>query len=355
MTTMLHTLLLTTPLINTLYEDVASVLRLPTTPGRHSYPYFSQAGFREITLIYARSPKMKYRGLEIRLNPQVLLCPDRVIHSTSASEISKIPDMFAIQLRHLLGPLSDHLPHFNDWTCKRIDYCVDIRTEHVSDYIRLFQRSKVPNRFFQAKNKLDGSAYAKSGSVTLNFYDKEDELRKRILKSDTRINEQHLEEAHHLLRIEVQCESRKTNYLKQRYSFYNKGVYNFLHAPIAEELLLGYYDKSIGAGDFYSLYEARKIIRQANIQERTKEAARQTLELIAQVRSVDGARKQFIDGVVLEQSGFIQGSSVTFSRYVKLLRELGINPITIPRGWKIHHLPNLRENIVQILHEELTI
>ncbi|MEK4205013.1 hypothetical protein [Paenibacillus sp. FSL R10-2788] len=280
---------------------------------------------------------MTYRGLEIRLNPQVLLSPDRIIQSTTASEVSKIPDMFTIQLRNLLGTLSDHLPQFNDWICKRIDYCVDIRTEHVSDYIRLFQRSKVPNRFFQAKNKLNGSAYAKSGSVTLNFYDKEDELRNRISKSDTRIKEQHLEEAHHLLRIEVQ------------------GVYNFLHAPIAEELLLGYYDKSIGAGDFYSLYEARKIIQQANIQERTKEAARQTLELIAQVRSVDGARKQFMDGVVLEQSGFMQGSSVTFSRSVKLLRELGINPITIPRGWKIHHLPNLREHIVQILHEELTV
>lgn len=346
---MLHTMQITVSLPDEKqYNDIAKRLQLPVQRGNHMNKNFSHHGFREITLIHQTyRAGLVYRGIEIILNPKVMLHPDMLIQSTTADEIPQIADVFDEKLQLIFGGYRRYLPSFNQWICKRIDYCADVITEHVSDYIQLFQRSKIPNRHFEAKNKYEGSAYAMCGSMTLNFYNKQDELMKRRMKNkDTRITEEHVCAAEGLLRIEVQCERNKTNYIKQREGFSNKCIEHFLNPQLAQSIILNYYDKSIGSGDFYSLYEARKIINRSEIPQNSKQALLSTLDLISQARKVDTARKQFIEGIVLEGKGCFQGRGETFDRNVKKLRSLGINPVTIPRSWGIHHLPNIRSLII---------
>lgn len=350
---MLHTMQITVSLPDEKqYNDIAKRLQLPVQRGKHTNTYYSNQGFREITLIHQTyRPGLIYRGIEIILNPKVMLHPNMIIQSTTADEIPLIADVFDEKLQLIFGGYRRYLPSFNQWICKRIDYCADVITEHVSDYIRLFQRAKVPNRHFEAKNKLQGSAYAICGSMTLNFYNKQDELMKRRMnKKDTRITDEHIHAADDMLRIEIQCERNKTNYMKQREGFSNKWIEHFLDPELAQATILNYYDKSIGSGDFYSLYEARKIINRAELRQNSKQSLLRTLELISQARRMDTARKQFMEGVILEGNGHWQGSGETFDRNVKKLRLLGINPVTIPRSWGIHHLPNVRPLITAAAH-----
>lgn len=344
---MLHTMQITVSLPDEKqYNDIAKRLQLPVQRGKHSTEKYSHHGFREITMIHQiYRPGMVYRGIEIILNPKVMLHPDMLIQSITADEVPLIADVFDEKLQLIFGGYHRYLPSFNHWICKRIDYCADVITEHVSDYIRLFQRSKIPNRHFEAKNKFEGSAYAICSSMILNFYNKQDELMKRRMKN-TRITEEHVRAAEGMLRIEVQCERNKTNYIKQREGFSNKWIEHFLNPQLAQSIILNYYDKSIGSGDFYSLYEARKIINRSEIPQNSKQSLLSTLDLISQARKVDTARKQFMEGIVLEGKGRFQGSGVTFDRNVKKLRSLGINPVTIPRSWGIHHLPNIRPLII---------
>lgn len=342
---MLHTMLITASLPDEKqYNDIAKRLQLPVQRGKHTNTHYSNKGFREIMLIHQTyRPGLTYRGIEIRLNPKVLLNPNMLIQSTTVDEVPLIAARFNEQLQIIFGGFHRYLPSFNQWICKRIDYCADVITEHVSDYIRLFQRAKVPNRHFEAKNKLEGSAYAMCSSMTLNFYNKQDELiKRRTVRNDTRITDEHIRAAEGILRVEVQCERNKTNYMKQREGFSNKCVEHFLDPRLAKETILNYYDKTIGSGDFYSLYEARKIINRARIRQDSKQALYETLDLVSQVRRMDAARKQYMEGVILEGKGPLQGSGETFDRNVKKLRSLGINPVTIPRSWGIHHLPSIR-------------
>lgn len=345
---MLHTMLLATPLTRELHDELSVHFGLSAKTERRTTIFHSNNGFREITLVHVERNRFIYRGIEIILNPKMLLDRQRgVVHSTSTVEVPQIADAFNWVLPNIFGKFSWQLPEFSGWACKRIDYCVDITTEHVSEYVRLFQRCKLPNHHYKGENKLKGSAYFRSGSVNVNFYDKWDELSKRLYTEHTTVTEEHVAEAKNILRFEIQCLRGKTNYIKKQEEFEDKSIEHFLDPKLAERLVLGYYDKTIGSEEFYSLYEAEKIIGMAELQERTKEVLINTVKLIAQARGVDKARKQFAKGIFLDGVGRIKGSKETFNRNLKKLRCLNVNSVTIPRNWKIHHLSNLRDALVQ--------
>lgn len=75
-----------------------------------------------------------------------------------------------------------------------------------------------------------------------------------------------------------------------------------------------------------------------------------TLRLIAQARSVNEAKKQFADGVKLKNTDVrMKGTVRTFNKYLKLLKDMEINPITVPKNWEVDILQNLSELIVKVL------
>jgi hypothetical protein len=208
------------------------------------------------------------------------------------------------------------------WTLNRIDYAINITTPYVKEYIELFQRSDIPYRFqipYDKKAKIrkhkQGSYYIFNKSTIINFYDKSDERLKK--KGEV------VESAKDILRLEVQCKKGKTNAMKYKYDFDIKYLGYFLSKELSTETLANYYYKTIGTGEFYKLDKAKEIINNSDNKPGMKEKLIKVLEEVNSNRSIWKAKKN------------TQYSEESFRKYLKIIRELEINPITVPRRWDI--------------------
>jgi len=99
------------------------------------------------------------------------------------------------------------------WSTRRVDYTVDRYTDYTPLYIDLFQRGRIP-RDMEQRRRDPGSYYLElpSEDVTVNFYNKEDQLRNRGFQDGDRL----MREARGLLRLEVQCQGRKLDHIRDR-------------------------------------------------------------------------------------------------------------------------------------------
>ncbi|MEK4471782.1 hypothetical protein NSQ91_00985 [Paenibacillus sp. FSL R7-0048] len=350
---MLHTIELTTRVEVSIFYALRREFGMQVFSASQKTDEFRNYGFREVQLNSNDINGMIIRLMVIRLNTKVLLDNQETLLSTQASETYRIATAFNERKSTIFGDFTSELPDFDQWTCRRIDYCVDVITEHVSAYVVLFQRCKLPSRHYNITIKKKGSSYMKSNSVTLNFYDKFDQLEKHLLALDKTMSNKEQNEATNMLRFEIQCQRGKTDYIKRREGFDTKSIEHFLDSSLSNKLILDYYDKSIGTGDFYSLHGARAIVDRANLQFRTKQTLLNTLKLIAQTRSIEKARVQFIAGVDIGGGTVVKGSRKTFNDNIKKIRLLGVNPVTIPRNWEIAFLPNPRGLILSRIQSEL--
>lgn len=350
---MLHTILLTTRVEASIFNALRVELGMQVSPASQKTDEFRNYGFREVQLNRNDIDGMIIRLAVIRLNTKVLLDNQETILSTQASETHRIAMAFNERKSIIFGDFTSDLPDFDQWTCRRIDYCMDVITEHVSAYVALFQRCKFPSHHYNIKIKKKGSSYMKSNSVTLNFYDKYDQLEKHLLALNKTMTNKEMSEATNMLRFEIQCLRGKTDYIKRREGFDSKSIEHFLDPSLSNKLILDYYDKSIGSGDFYSLHAARVIVDRANLQFRTKQTLLNILKLIAQARSIEKARVQFIDGADIGVGTIIKGSRKAFNDNLKKIRSLGVNPVTIPRNWEITFLPNPRGLILSRMQSEI--
>lgn len=283
-------------------------------------------GFTEILLSkFKINPKYKndYMQLRIQLNPTKLLNKD-TIELTKESDLKEVEKRFnkVIEKIHL------DLNTFLFWTLNRVDYAVNISTSYVKEYIELFQRSDIPYRFqilYDKKAKVrkhkEGSYYISNKSTIINFYDKSDERLKK--KGEV------VESAKDILRLEVQCKKGKTNAMKYKYDFDVKYLGYFLSKELSTETLVNYYYKTIGTGDFYKLDKAIEIINNSGNTLGTKEKLINVLKEVNKSRSIWKARND------------TSYSKERFNHYLKLIRELGVNPVTIPRRWEVDYLKNI--------------
>ena len=283
-------------------------------------------GFTEIVLSkYKINNKYKhdYMQLTIQLNSTKLLNRD-IVELTKEEDLHEVSEKFnkIKEQIHL-----DLKPLFS-WTLNRIDYCINIKTPYVKEYIKLFQRCSLPYRFnipYDKKAKVrkhkEGSFYIFNNSTIINFYDKELERFNNTGKI--------LESAKDILRLEIQCKKGKTDYIKYKYNFDIKYLGYFTSEELSLNIISSYFDKIIGKGNYYKLDKARDIINSSKHTKSTKDKLINVLELINKHKSIDKAR---------ENSNYSKDS---FNRYIKKIRELNINPITIPRRWEIDILKDI--------------
>lgn len=234
------------------------------------------------------------------------------------------------------------------WKVNRLDYTINIHTPNVEEYIKLFQKADKPSSkadFRGVINKrkkekqLDGSFYLKSKSININFYNKLDQTRKKLANQKIALPPRLAQELSDILRFEVQCKSAKLSNLKHKYGFKTKNFPRFYSKDIALDTILDYYDETIGLGNYYKLSKARKIIDASSHGTRLKNSLKDTLTHIATKRSVWRARQTAENEINIKP--------VTFNEHLQYIRELGINPVTIPKSWTIDELPNLRNKIIE--------
>lgn len=298
----------------------------------HRTRYLQDIGFNEI-ILRKQTTKAKYPhpylSMEIFLNPKKLI-DSNIIKITKDKDIEAISEIF----NSIIDGIDNNLPRFDEWTLKRIDYATYVITPYVKEYIKLFQRANRPSKYFTELYDIDnkkrrqkkGSFYLYSKGTAINFYDKE---RERIdNKEEYKLSDDDIANAKNTLRFEIQCNKPKTDYMKTKYGFETKALYNYMDLDTSRGSILYYYKKCIRTGDYYRLKDAKNKIDDAEINTRTKNVLKNTLDLISECRSIPRARESF------------ECNKETFDRHLKKLDELGINPITIPEKWGIKLLDN---------------
>ncbi len=299
--------------------------------------YEDYPGLHEITAMHKGED---YYLLNLTVEPQSLILGEYTVSLFDATSQSNqaLREAFSKAINEIAGSA---LPNNIDrWYTARIDYAINLECSNVDLYVQLAKRGKDPYRYQEKVNR-PGSSYRECKSTKLNFYDKEDQISKKY-NNVPRIQQELLQEAEDVYRIEVQCRQySKLLQIKKKYNLRDMKVTSFLNADVAYNVVVDYYGKVIGPGDYYSLSEAKKKIDSTGWRRKKKENIYNWLCLIAQARSVSKARKQFILGKKLKnKDSVVKGSYTSFNNYVKACREINLNPVTIPQRWGFKKLSN---------------
>lgn len=327
---MIHTLMMTHQIISPkTFDEIYKGLEVITgaklrkvQEGCYITEGLKEEGFTYIQLISKKvDGRYKYNFMQMRIimNPVKLIGRNKleVIEMDLLEEVRKV-------FTEKMQKIHTSLPKLDYWTINRIDYAVNINTPYVEEYIKLFQRGDKPRNFKElycskskTRKQLDGSFYLFNDSVAINFYNKENERLSQNFNKDG---------AKELLRLEVQCKKPKTNTIKTKNEFDSRHLGHYLSQEISYQQLEYYYKKTIGDGDYYKLSEAIKIVQDSNYTSKTKDKLTEVLRAVSKHRSIWRTR---------EESKYNKNC---FNRYLKRIRELGINPVTIPSRWKVEYL-----------------
>lgn len=259
----------------------------------------------------------------------------------SEKDTEKIEEKF----NDIMMNFIDGMPLFRQWKVNRIDYCVNIKTPYVKEYIELLQKSDIPSNMKMIPNEhgnyafRPGSYYVVSkgrdrrrrttGSITINFYDKQEELlNQRANNEDLDITDEIIDQAKDILRLEVQCHKPKTDYLKVKYGMSAKNIHHFLKADVGYEVL----NRAIlqvcgGYGDFQRMLAACKIIDSLKCQNTKKDRLKRLLLDVSNRSTVAKVKHKYVS------SGYM--TKDTFRSYIKLLNENNVNAVTLHRNMKL--------------------
>lgn len=283
-------------------------------------------GFNKFRL-YRRGSE-QYYFLCIVINPQVLLtnCPTIDLFSCSQDAVQALEAAFRDGLEIISDVVFEPLL---SWSVVRIDYALNLHTPHVPVYVALAKRAKL-SRGYVCRVDKPGSFYVQCNSVTLNFYDKQDQMQKQ--PDWGRYYHRLCRDATDIYRIEVQCRGSKRFDIMNDYRLPNISVAGFLNEQIARDIIQEHYRSTIGYDDYYSLPAVYQRIQETDWRRPKKERIYNWFRLVAQAGSYPASIPLFLNGTCLDDEPNIrvQGSRRTLIEYERECQQEGINMITIP-------------------------
>lgn len=276
-------------------------------------------GFEEICF-YARRD-VGFYAVYIKLRPKLLICRNNYINTMYPSDIVFVEKEFKTKAKQL-GLLNYDIMSYK---VKRIDYAVDVALPYkqIAQYIALFKKGNIPDKLLNDKTMMyfdaDNNFYLIGDKYNINFYNRYDTLRIKQEK-DTKTYS-HIERTKSKFRFEIQLKEINTNKLKRQGLITKNSVQDFLNPNIAEHIILRYYDKIIGKGDYVSYFKALSKLNSDN--------AKDILNRIRLSGSVYNAKKQYISEYTDKRKAEKQ-----FSSSLAYIRERNINPVTLESGEK---------------------
>lgn len=305
--------------------------------------------------------RLKYIGVK-NFNTPRLFCRinfKKVISNSIEYKVDVLTAWEIDQVEYAFNSLIDStfsfLPYFEDWWLNRIDYCVNIHTPYVTEYLNLLKKGDRPylkdwydhqGNYGQKEGSLYlvSKAKRKNRSITVNFYNKLDEMRKDL--DDPTTEEEYweydkvMELAADVLRLEIQCHKPKTEHIKKKYGIPYKSIVFYLDPNIAYEIIKVYLLRICGTADYHRKPEALKLIDNCNFQSKTKEKMKKIITDVAkQHSSVAKVRDKYLQDGTMDRD--------EFSRLIKKMQDHNINPVTIRSNLHIdgktlrEGLPNL--------------
>ena len=186
-----------------------------------------------------------------------------------------------------------------------------------------------------------GSLYINNSAVTLNFYDKADEMQKA--EGGTRHTPEEISQAKDILRIEVQAGRDKLSGIKRKQEFTSKQISEFMTSPeAAEKLVIDYATKVLGNATYRKKPAAITIINHSKKQKRTKEQLIAALEAVSKpYKRIDEVRQEHPD--------------LEIDKTKKILRDLDINLATLDKNTKVRELPSIPALLREAIEEERNI
>lgn len=336
---MVHTAELTYKPTRILYQKFIS---LPTTRSWEQddrFPYvnksLSEYGISYIKARIANYDRYTYYEFVMRINFKRLIERNDRMDIMHEDDLGKVYDAFNDYMRQLMPEEQDAMPRLTDWYVNRIDYCVNVKTQNVSEYINLLQKSTIPycyrlkhdeNRNYTHKSGslyLVSTAKKKNRSTTIDFYDKYDEVKKKYDNGDSHVTAEVLEQSRDILRLEVQCHKAKTGRIAAKYGFDDgKKLINFLQMRICYDVIEEAINRVTKDATFQRKRIAFQMISQLNCTSAKKERLKQLITDVGrQWQSITKVREQYsAEGIMTES---------TFDSYLKYLELHNINAVTI--------------------------
>lgn len=240
-----------------------------------------------------------------------------------------------------------YLCGFREWDDHRIDCSCNMYFAS-DDEFKLFlalthktsSLSRTKKLTVPGVRQMEQSAAEGNKSYKSLFYDKQDDIRKKYKKDTNPRMSSLLAEAHNVIRMEQQVKKGAVRRIQEKYGFPDRKLYRFLREDIAYDELDQRYKKMIGDGDFMHREEAKRIIRASEEKPAMQEKLIQFLQLMAQKRHLDVAKKAFVEGTAVESFPLAHGTVKTFNDRINKLRSLGINPMLIPDACPVRRLKN---------------
>ena len=314
-----------------------------TEQGEPFYKY-SKGTVSVTSYPYRESPVVHINGKLINLlhNTQVFNPDDYY-----GTDIEQFIDDFNEKLNSLLTePLLD----IRTFTVTRIDYCVNVKTPYVKQYIDFFNKAF---EYTESTTRVDytlekneyGSCYVKTRSeykqntrknYVVNFYDKTDWLNKRRAKRYP-IPRDDIERARDVLRLEVQCGGDLL-----RNSCEEIGIERTFGTLCTFDMALHFIEKiyalvfhGSSEENYYNYQTAKKILAANRTQKRSAKKGK-------------GLSKPEQALLQLGQNHHIAGSGYSYAR--NRIKVLHIYPYClIPTSWGIDYL----DNPITLIHKKI--
>lgn len=281
--------------------------------------------------------------IDARVNPSKVIYRESSIDIYKPSDYSLFQERFNDEIRSFNLPF---LPPLDGWKAHRIDFTYNLRTPHVKDYIRLMHKADL--RGFSIKkdqhghrSMKPGSLYINNSAVTLNFYDKQDEMIKA--EGGTRHTPEEISQAKDILRIEVQASRDKLSGIKRKQEFTSKQISEFMQQPeAAEDLVISYVSRVLGSATYRKKPAAVTLINRSKKHQKTKDQLIAALEAVSKpYKRIDEVRQEHPD--------------LEIDKTKKILRDLDINLATLDKNTKVRELPSIPALLREAIEEERNI
>lgn len=219
--------------------------------------------------------------------------------------------------------IEDIIGYSLELTLLRIEYRIDIRIESGAKRYILLHLYKKMIRKFGFKERKDEKEYETSvmydsGSIKLMIYDKDAE---RLAK-----DEESKDYEKNMMRYEVKVLNNHLNYNKNRYNI-QKTLENYFREDMKNNYMVKNIQKIVYKGDYYTIYHADNIIKNSQLKERDKILVRDFLIDVSKW-GISGAKS------IKKKDKSLKYTEFKYKKAIKLLEELNINPILIPKNLK---------------------
>ena len=216
---------------------------------------FVKYGFLEIA--FRKNKKHNDYTINLFIKPVVLTCGTDEFNLSLADEDDY--DTMEREFNDFMENINDKstipnlLPPLCLWSVNRVDYAYDIEDAYTENYIRLFQHGKVPANFTYHHH--DTSFYLTSKECNINFYNKIRQLQDRDIEYEHEVYRKTGDYGmcgESILRLEVQCKTRKLSHIKEDFNLSDRTLKSFWSEKIAYTVLKNYVKKIIGKEDVFT-------------------------------------------------------------------------------------------------------